>query len=110
MENKKNNLPQLSICGGRDHSLPATPEAVALLRMLLSQPTTDLQAITQAIESDLALTIQIFQLAAQQPGTVPPGVSDISEIVVHLGRKKLQAMIARNMTVPESRAVSLLIS
>lgn len=110
MANEKNNHSQLSICGRRDHSLPAAPESVALLRTLLSQPTADLHAITQAIESDLVLTIQLFQLSAQQPGTVPPGVFDISEIVVHLGCKKLRAMISRNMPLPEQPAVSLLIS
>jgi len=106
--NGKNNHSQLSICSRR--SLPVAPETVALLRTLLSQQTADLQAITQAIESDLSLTVRLFQLAAQQPGTVPPDTFDISEIVVHLGVKKLRAMISRHMTLPVPRAVSLLTS
>ena len=110
MANEKNNLPQLAICGGRDHTLPAAPEAVALLRTLLSQPTADLQAITQTIESDLSLTVRLFQLAAQQPGTVPAGVFDISEIVVHLGLKKLKAMMSGNIPLAEQRSVLPLIS
>jgi len=93
--NGKNNHPQLSICGRQglsSASMPVAPEAVGLLRTLLSQPAADLHAITQVIESDLGLTVRLLQLAAQQPGTVPADVFDISQIVVHLGLKKLRAM------------------
>jgi HDOD domain len=89
--NGKNNHPRPSLCGRPEQ--PSTPEAIRLLRILLSQRTANLQAITQAIESDLGLTVRIFELAARMPATVPPGVFDISEIVVHLGLKQLRAMI-----------------
>jgi HD-like signal output (HDOD) protein len=111
--NEKNNHSQLSICRRRDVApapVPAAPETIALLRTLLSQPAADLHAITQAFESDLGLTVRLFQLAAQQPGTVPPGVFDISEIVVHLGLKKVRAMISRNIPVQSQLTVSLLTS
>lgn len=72
--------------------MPAAPEAVRLLRVLLCQQPADLQAITEAIESDLGLTARLFQLAARQPGTVPAGVFNVSEIVVHLGLKKLRTI------------------
>jgi c-di-GMP-related signal transduction protein len=113
--NGKNNYPELSICVPQAHSSAAAPEAVGLLRTLLSEQPADLQAITQTIESDLSLTVQLFHLAGQRPGTVPPGVSDISEIVVHLGRKNLKAMIAKkvismNSILPAQRTLSLLTS
>ena len=94
MANGSSNAPQLSICNRRGN--PAKPDAVGRLRLLLSQPTADLQAITTTIETDLGLTIRLLQCAWEQPGMVPPGTSDISEIVVHLGLQKLKAMISQN--------------
>jgi HD-like signal output (HDOD) protein len=73
---------------------PVSQEAAGVVRMLLSQPAADLQAITDAIQSDLGLTIRLFHLAAQKPDAVPRGTLEISEIVVHLGRKNLEAIIS----------------
>ena len=106
MANGKNNYPQLSICSRHDYSLAVAPEAFGLLRALLSQPTADLHAITEAIESDLGLTVRLFRLAAQQPGAVPAGVFDISEIVVHLGLKRLRAMASPIRRAPASLSLS----
>ncbi|MGA8153910.1 MAG: HDOD domain-containing protein [Terriglobales bacterium] len=95
MANEKNNFPHLSISGRQKHPpVSAAPDAVGLLRTLLSRQTADLQAITQAIESDFGLTVQLFQLASELPATVPPGVFEISEIVVHLGLRQLRTMIS----------------
>ena len=94
MANGTSNAPQLSICNRRSN--PAKPDAVGRLRLLLSQPTADLQAITSTIENDLGLTIRLLQCAWEQPGMVPAGTSDISEIVVHLGLQKLKAMISKS--------------
>lgn len=108
MANGNNNHPELSICDRPHYSLPVAPEAAALLRTLLSQQTADLQAITETIESDLGLTIQLYQLAAQQPGMVPVGVFEVSEVVVHLGLKRLRTMISGNTSLRAQRTVSLL--
>jgi len=92
--NGTSNAPQPSICNRRSN--PAKPDAAGRLRLLLSQPAADLQAITSAIENDLDLTIRLLQCAWEQPGLVPPGTSDIGEIVVHLGLQKLKAQISKN--------------
>jgi HD-like signal output (HDOD) protein len=108
--NGEKNYSQLSICGRQgvpSASVPPGPEAVGLLRTLLSDRTPNLQAITAAIESDVGLVVRLFQTAAQFPGTVPPGVFDISEIVVHLGIKNLRAMISRSLRLRARRASSL---
>ena len=94
MADGTSNAPELSLCNRRSN--PAKPDAVGRLRLLLSQPSADLQAITSTIENDLDLTIRLLQCAWEQPGMVPPGTSDISEIVVHLGLQKLKAMISKS--------------
>ena len=78
-------------------STPVSGEAAGRLRMLLSQPTLNLQAITEAIQSDLELTLRLFYFAAQWPATVPFRSADISEIVVHLGRQNLRVMICQRV-------------
>jgi len=90
--NEKNNTSRLPLRVREEQQ--AAPEALGHLRALLSQQTANLQAITAAIENDLGLTVRLYRLAAQLPATVPPGVFDISEIVVHLGIKQLRAMVS----------------
>jgi len=90
--NAKNNTSRLSLRAREEQQ--AAPEAIGHLRTLLSQRTANLQAITDAIENDIGLTVRLYRLAAQLPATVPPGVFDISEIVVHLGIKQLRAMVS----------------
>lgn len=101
MANRTKSDSQLTLCEREQFfskAMPVSAEAAGRLRALLSQPILNLQAVTEAIQSDLELTLRLFQFAAQRPATVPCSAVDISEIVVHLGRQNLRAMICASQS------------
>ena len=73
--------------------LPAMPDAVLLLRLLLADNVADLYAITDVIRNDVGLTAQVLRLAAVEYGRRPFSL-DITGIVIDLGIEKLKKLAA----------------
>ena len=72
--------------------ISARPDSLVLLQILLAEPVPDLQAVADTVDRDAGLTALVLRLAAQCPASVPAGCVNLSEIVVHLGLKKLRAL------------------
>ncbi len=72
---------------------PVTPQVFLVLQMLLSNRIADLSAIAGIIRSDIALTVQVLRLAAEQNQKHLRGLIDIDELVVHLGPTKLKRIL-----------------
>lgn len=85
----------------RDVAVPAMPEAVALLQLLVSSCFADLDAITNVIRNDVGLTIQLLRLSALNFGRpTSGGIPYLGELVVCLGLDQLRAMAAAASLVP----------
>jgi HD-like signal output (HDOD) protein len=82
-------------------SPPARPDTLLQLELCLSEPVADLRNITNIIRSDIGLTSQLLRLAAREIEESPDGAIAISEIVVHVGVKKLTELMARTKSLPD---------
>jgi HD-like signal output (HDOD) protein len=71
--------------------LPAMPDAILLLRLLLYANVADLYAITDVIRNDVGLTAQLLRLAAHEYGKHPFSLN-ITDIVIDLGIDKLKKL------------------
>lgn len=76
---------------------PAMPDAVVLLRLLVSSHTVDLHAVTEVIRNDVGLTVQLLRLAASSRATSSLNLADI---VVHAGLDKLKGLAAETKLNP----------
>jgi HD-like signal output (HDOD) protein len=79
---------------------PAMPDAVLLLRLLLSSHVADLHAITDVIRNDVGLTAQLLRLAAQERGGRPTSILNVGELLVQIGLDKLKALAAQTKLNP----------
>jgi HD-like signal output (HDOD) protein len=61
----------------------------------------DLQDITDIIRSDIGLTTQLLRLAAREMEEAPGPVVAISDIVVHVGLEKIDALVAQTRALPD---------
>jgi HD-like signal output (HDOD) protein len=86
--NRSDRFPEIVLPGP-----PVTPQVFLVLQMLLSNRIADLSAIAGTIRSDIALTVQVLRLAAEQNQEHLRGVLDIDELVVHLGLAKLKILL-----------------
>lgn len=77
--------------------MPAMPEAVAQLQLLAASHIVDLQAITDVIRNDVGLTVQLLQLVARNLGKRAGSISNLEELVVHLGLEQLRTMAAESV-------------
>jgi HD-like signal output (HDOD) protein len=75
---------------------PAMPDAVLLLRLLLSSHSADLYAITDVVRNDLGLTIQLFHLAATERHGRATNILDIGNLIVLIGVEKLKALATQS--------------
>jgi HD-like signal output (HDOD) protein len=76
------------------------PDAVLLLRLLLSSHIADLHAITDVIRNDVGLTAQLFCLAASERGGRATGILNVGDLVVQTGLEKLKSMAAETRLNP----------
>jgi HD-like signal output (HDOD) protein len=79
---------------------PAMPDAVLLLRLLLSSHSVDLHAITDVIRNDVGLTVQLFRLAAIERSGRPSSTLNVGDLVVQIGLDKLKIMAAETRPNP----------
>src|ERR1700689_5354026 len=79
---------------------PAMPDAVLLLRLLLSSHIADLHAITDVIRNDVGLTAQLFRLAAIERSGRPSSTLNVGDLVVQIGLDKLKIMAAETRPNP----------
>jgi HD-like signal output (HDOD) protein len=79
---------------------PSMPDAVLLLRLLLSSHTADLHAITDVIRNDVGLTAQLFRLAALERGGRATNILNVGDLVVQIGLEKLKNLAAETKLNP----------
>ena len=79
---------------------PAMPDAVLLLRLLLSSQIADLHAIADVIRNDVGLTAQLFRLAAIERGGRATNILNIGDLVVQIGLEKLKDLAAETRLNP----------
>ena len=79
---------------------PAMPDAVLLLRLLLSSHTADLHAVTDVIRNDIGLTVQLFRLAALERRGRATGTLNVGDLVIEIGLEKLRSMAAETRLNP----------
>jgi len=90
---------------------PAMPDAVLLLRLLLSSHIADLQGITEVIRNDVGLTVQLLYLSARERHGRASSILNIGDVVVQIGLEKLKSLAAGSKlnplhpqnTVPQGR-------
>lgn len=79
---------------------PAMPDAVLLLRLLLSSHIADLHAITEVIRNDVGLTVQLLWLAARERNGRASSILNIGDVVVQMGLEKLKSLAAETKLNP----------
>ncbi len=79
---------------------PAMPDAVLLLRLLLSSGTADLHAITEIVRNDVGLTVQLLRLAALERNGRATGSLNIGDLIVQIGLDKLKSLSATTKLNP----------
>jgi HD-like signal output (HDOD) protein len=79
---------------------PAMPDAVLLLRLLVSSQSADLHAITDVIRNDVGLTVQLFRLAALERSGRAASTLNIGDLVIQLGLEKLKKLAAETKLNP----------
>jgi HD-like signal output (HDOD) protein len=79
---------------------PSMPDAVLLLRLLLSSHTADLHAITDVIRNDVGLTAQLFRFAALERGGRATSTLIVGDLVVQIGLEKLKGLAAETKLNP----------
>jgi HD-like signal output (HDOD) protein len=79
---------------------PAMPDAVLLLRLLLSCHLADLHAITDVIRNDVGLTVQLFCLAALERRGRATNTLNVGDLVVQIGLEKLKSLAAETRLNP----------
>jgi HD-like signal output (HDOD) protein len=79
---------------------PAMPDAVLLLRLLVSSHSADLHAITDVIRNDVGLTVQLFRLAALERNGRAASTLDVGDLVVQIGLSQLKGLAAKTKLNP----------
>jgi HD-like signal output (HDOD) protein len=79
---------------------PAMPDAVLLLRLLLSSHIADLHAITDVIRNDVGLTAQLFRLAAVERNGRPTSILNVGDLIVQIGLDRLKSLAAATKLNP----------
>src|SRR5215813_12486337 len=95
--NSERSLPvSLQNLDGVDFPLPpAMPEAVLLLRLLVSGGCADLHAITEVIRNDVGLAVQLLHMAARECVPRVANTLSIGETVVQVGLPNLRSLAAQ---------------
>ncbi|MFZ0287375.1 MAG: HDOD domain-containing protein [Terriglobales bacterium] len=94
-------LPSLQLRQADELPLPpAMPDAVLLLRLLLSSHVADLHAITNVIRNDVGLAVQLFRLAALEGAGRAAGSVNVGDLIIQIGLEKLKSLAVQTRLNP----------
>lgn len=77
--------PDLKKVLGTITDLPRPPASVLKLNALLDDPESDVDAVVDVVESDMALTVKLFQLVNSASYGLSRNIQEVREAVTYLG-------------------------
>jgi len=77
--------PELKKVLGGITDLPHPPQTIVRLNALLDSPDSDIDEVVEVVESDMALTVRLFQLVNSASYGLTRSIQEVREAVMYLG-------------------------
>jgi hypothetical protein len=96
----ESSLERFSQVAARSPRLPALPEALGLLRSVLSEPVVDLADLAAIVRGDIGLVVGVLRLGSDELGPMAEPALRVSDLLVHLGVDRLKTMASLVPAIP----------